>query len=205
MFSGFAVYVGERIVLMLRDSPKQPKDNGVWLVFSETANLADPGIRRDFPSLRLIDLLGGKLLTGGSSLPRARPSSRKPCTPASFSSNTTCGSDASHSLARHAQPNSVASDYPRRTWRIARVISACRESLLLDTAPPRHFSDACEIWQPGIIGSDFQISFFAALVSTVEATVERAGDEAERFVRQCLANPIDSVETGCFRQSHAQL
>jgi hypothetical protein len=61
MFSGFAVYVGEKIVLMLRDSPKQPKDNGVWLVFSETANLADPGIRRDFPSLRLIDLLGGKI------------------------------------------------------------------------------------------------------------------------------------------------
>jgi hypothetical protein len=61
MFSGFAVYVGEKIVLMLRDSLKQPKDNGVWLVFSETANLADPGIRQDFPSLRLIGLLGGKI------------------------------------------------------------------------------------------------------------------------------------------------
>ena len=61
MFSGFAVYVGEKIVLMLRDSPKRPEDNGVWLVFSETANLADPAIRRDFPSLRLINLLGGKI------------------------------------------------------------------------------------------------------------------------------------------------
>jgi hypothetical protein len=61
MFSGFAFYVGEKIVLMLRDSPKQPEDNGVWLVFSETANLADPRIRRDFPSLRLINLLGGKI------------------------------------------------------------------------------------------------------------------------------------------------
>ena len=61
MFSGFAVYVGEKIVLMLRDSPKHPKDNGVWLVFSETANLADPGIRQDFSSLRLIELLGGKI------------------------------------------------------------------------------------------------------------------------------------------------
>jgi hypothetical protein len=61
MFSGFAVYVGEKIVLMLRDSLKQPKDNGVWLVFSDTANLADPGIRQDLPSLRLIDLLGGKI------------------------------------------------------------------------------------------------------------------------------------------------
>ncbi len=61
MFSGCAIYVGEKIVLMLRDSPKHPKDNGVWLVFSETANLADPGIRQGFPSLRLIDLLGGKI------------------------------------------------------------------------------------------------------------------------------------------------
>jgi hypothetical protein len=61
MFSGFAVYVGEKIALMLRDSLKQPGDNGVWLVFSETADLADPTIRQDFPSLRLIDLLGGKI------------------------------------------------------------------------------------------------------------------------------------------------
>jgi hypothetical protein len=61
MFSGFAVYLADKIVLMLRDSPKQPEDNGVWLVFSEAANLTDAGIRRDFPSLRLIGLLGGKI------------------------------------------------------------------------------------------------------------------------------------------------
>ena len=46
---------------MLRDSLKNPEDNGAWLVFSETADLADPGIRRDFPSIRLIGLLGGKI------------------------------------------------------------------------------------------------------------------------------------------------
>lgn len=61
MFSGFAVYVGDKILLMLRDSPKHPEDNGVWLIFSESANLADPGIRREFPSIRLIGLLGGKI------------------------------------------------------------------------------------------------------------------------------------------------
>jgi len=61
MFSGFAVYAGDKIVVMLRDSLKQPKDNGVWLVFSETANPDDPAIRREFPSLRPIDLLGGKI------------------------------------------------------------------------------------------------------------------------------------------------
>jgi hypothetical protein len=61
MFSGFAVYVGDKIVLMLRDSLKSPADNGVWLVFSESAQLDDAGILRDFPSLRTIDLLHGKI------------------------------------------------------------------------------------------------------------------------------------------------
>jgi len=61
MFSGFAVYLADKIVLMLRDSLKQPEDNGVWLVFSEVANLTEAGIRRDFPSLRLIGLLGDKI------------------------------------------------------------------------------------------------------------------------------------------------
>ncbi len=61
MFSGFAIYVGDKIVLILRDSAKYPEDNGAWVVFSETANLADARIRRDFPSLRLIGLLGGKI------------------------------------------------------------------------------------------------------------------------------------------------
>lgn len=61
MFSGFAVYAGEKIVLMLRDSLKHPEDNGVWLIFSESAHLDNPEIRRDFPSLRLINLLRGKM------------------------------------------------------------------------------------------------------------------------------------------------
>jgi hypothetical protein len=61
MFSGFAVYIGDKIVLMLRDSPKSPADNGVWLVLSESAQLDDAGILREFPSLRSIALLGGKI------------------------------------------------------------------------------------------------------------------------------------------------
>jgi hypothetical protein len=61
IFSGFGVYIGDKIVLMLRDRPKYPEDNGLWLVFSETANPTDPTLRRDFPSLRPIGLLGGKI------------------------------------------------------------------------------------------------------------------------------------------------
>jgi hypothetical protein len=58
MFSGFSVYIGDHLVLMLRNSPKSPRDNGVWLVLSETANPKDPKLRREFPSLRAIELLG---------------------------------------------------------------------------------------------------------------------------------------------------
>lgn len=61
MFSGSAVYVGDRIVCMLRDHQKSPRDNGVWLVLSDSINPADPELRREFPSLRSIDLLGDKI------------------------------------------------------------------------------------------------------------------------------------------------
>jgi hypothetical protein len=61
MFSGFAVYIGDRIVCMLREHPKSPRDNGVWLVLLETVNPADPTLRREFPSLRSIELLSGKI------------------------------------------------------------------------------------------------------------------------------------------------
>jgi hypothetical protein len=61
MFSGFAVYLGDRIVCMLRDHSKSPRDNGVWLVLSDSTNPADPALRREFPSLRKIELLGNKI------------------------------------------------------------------------------------------------------------------------------------------------
>ncbi len=61
MFSGFAVYVGDLLVLMLRDHVKSPRDNGVWLVLSEGTDPADRTIRREFPSLRRIELLGDKI------------------------------------------------------------------------------------------------------------------------------------------------
>jgi hypothetical protein len=61
MFSGFAVYVGDRIVCMLREHAKAPRDNGVWLVLAEGVDPADAGLRREFPSLREIAMLGGKI------------------------------------------------------------------------------------------------------------------------------------------------
>ena len=65
MFSGYAVYIGDKIVLMLRDSPKAEQDNGLWLVFAEQTEAAlaltnkPKSLGKKLPSLRLIQLLGG--------------------------------------------------------------------------------------------------------------------------------------------------
>jgi len=59
MFGGYSVYLGDKIVFMLRDNLKAPEDNGIWLVLSETVDPASPTLRREFPSLRPIQLLGG--------------------------------------------------------------------------------------------------------------------------------------------------
>lgn len=61
MFSGFAVYVGNRIVFILRDHHKSPSNNGVWLALSDSANPADPELRREFPSIRSLELSGKKI------------------------------------------------------------------------------------------------------------------------------------------------
>ena len=63
MFSGFAVYIGDKIVCMLRDSPKSPEDNGIWVVFADVFDASDDpkGLSREFPSIRSIQLLGGKI------------------------------------------------------------------------------------------------------------------------------------------------
>jgi hypothetical protein len=61
MFSGFAVYAGNRLLLMLREHAKSPQDNGLWLVLSEGVDPADKSLRRDFPSIRSIQMLGNKI------------------------------------------------------------------------------------------------------------------------------------------------
>jgi hypothetical protein len=61
MFSGFAVYIGNRLLMMLRDHAKYPHDNGIWLVLSEGIDPADSSLRRDLPSLRSIQMLGNKI------------------------------------------------------------------------------------------------------------------------------------------------
>jgi hypothetical protein len=65
MFGCLAVYVGEKIVLILRDKPSATDDNGVWLA---TTHEHHASLRRDFPNMRSIAVLGDKV-TGWQLLP----------------------------------------------------------------------------------------------------------------------------------------
>ena len=58
MFGCLAVYVGEKIVLILRDRPKYPKDNGVWIA---TTLEHHKSLRREFPNMRSLGLFGKKV------------------------------------------------------------------------------------------------------------------------------------------------
>jgi hypothetical protein len=53
MFGCLAVYVADKIVLILRDREKAPQDNGVWLA---TAAAHHASLQRLFPHMRSIQL-----------------------------------------------------------------------------------------------------------------------------------------------------
>ena len=65
MFGCLAVYVEERIVLILRDKPSRKADNGVWLA---TTAVHHESLQREFPQMRSIRVLGRKV-TGWRVLP----------------------------------------------------------------------------------------------------------------------------------------
>jgi hypothetical protein len=69
MFGCLAVYVEDKIVLILRDKAKYPVDNGVWLA---TTHEHHESLRREFPNMRSIHLLG-KHVTGWQVLPSDAP------------------------------------------------------------------------------------------------------------------------------------
>jgi hypothetical protein len=58
MFGCLAVYVEEKIVLILRDKPASRRDNGVWLA---TSAEHDGTLREIFPRMRSIGVLGRKV------------------------------------------------------------------------------------------------------------------------------------------------
>jgi hypothetical protein len=69
MFGCLAVYVGEKIVLMLRNKATEMQDNGVWIATTEEHHAS---LRREFPKMRSIQLFGGKI-SGWQVLPVDAP------------------------------------------------------------------------------------------------------------------------------------
>ncbi|MGA8837501.1 MAG: hypothetical protein WCF74_12440 [Candidatus Sulfotelmatobacter sp.] len=65
MFGCLAIYVQEKIVLILRDKPSTPLDNGVWLATTQEHHQS---LRLEFPHMRSIQVLG-KEVTGWQVLP----------------------------------------------------------------------------------------------------------------------------------------
>jgi hypothetical protein len=69
MFGCLAVYVGEKIVLVLRDKRQPDADNGVWLA---TTPEHHESLRHEFPNMRSIAVFG-KEVTGWQVLPADAP------------------------------------------------------------------------------------------------------------------------------------
>lgn len=69
MFGCLAIYVGRKIVLILRDKGGQGPDDGVWLA---TTIEHHESLRREFPNMRSIGVLG-KAVTGWQVLPADAP------------------------------------------------------------------------------------------------------------------------------------
>jgi hypothetical protein len=55
MFGCYAIYVGEKMVLMLRQRKDHPSDNGVWLA---TPHEHHESLKKEFPCMRSVRLLG---------------------------------------------------------------------------------------------------------------------------------------------------
>ncbi len=69
MFGCHAVYVEDKIVLVLRDKGEETADNGVWLATTQEHH---ESLRREFPNMRSIRVLGNKV-TGWQVLPVDAP------------------------------------------------------------------------------------------------------------------------------------
>ena len=69
MFGCLAVYVEDKIVLILRHKRDQTADNGVWLATTEEYH---ESLRREFPNMRSIKVFG-KEVTGWQVLPADAP------------------------------------------------------------------------------------------------------------------------------------
>jgi hypothetical protein len=58
MFGCLAVYLGEKIIFILREKADHTTDNGVWLA---TTREHHKSLQHEFPSMRSIGVLGSKV------------------------------------------------------------------------------------------------------------------------------------------------
>ena len=80
MFGCLAVYVGEKIVLILRDRPTGTADNGVWIATTIDHHGSLGGLcRRCGPSSSLSSVLGRRKRTGRYFPPTRRISRKRRC------------------------------------------------------------------------------------------------------------------------------
>lgn len=66
MFGCTAIYVGEKIVFILRERKEHPADNGVWIATTAEHHAS---LQREFPSMRSILLFETEGPTGWQNLP----------------------------------------------------------------------------------------------------------------------------------------
>ena len=67
MFGSFAIYVGEKIMLVLRDSKDHKEANGVWMATSREHHSS---LKKDFPSMCSVYILSeGKSETNWQMIP----------------------------------------------------------------------------------------------------------------------------------------
>lgn len=55
MFGAYGLYVNDKIVFILRDRPKSPEDNGIWLA---TTGEHHKSLKKEFPNMRSLQMFG---------------------------------------------------------------------------------------------------------------------------------------------------
>jgi hypothetical protein len=79
MFGCLAIYIEDKIVLILRDKRGQTADNGVWLATTHQS------LRGEFPNMRSIQVLGKKVTGWQFFQPMRMISRKRRCMPAILS------------------------------------------------------------------------------------------------------------------------
>ncbi|HEY4932152.1 MAG TPA: hypothetical protein VII23_11320 [Terriglobales bacterium] len=113
MFGCLAIYVEDKIVLILREKPHPSADNGVWLATTQEHH---ESLLREFPHMRSIEVLGKKV-TGWQVLPADAPDFEEAALHACdlvIARDPRIGKVPKPRRGKEAKPGSKAKSSPRR-------------------------------------------------------------------------------------------